>query len=85
MHRPTTPPFDTITLIEFARQYHMPKTLGSQPTRRNRQIVVIPRPYCSPDPADPKYEQYCRQRLMQHKCFRQLYHLLAGNETYIEA
>ena len=28
MHRPTSPPFNDITLIEFARQYSMPKTLG---------------------------------------------------------
>ena len=85
MHRPTTPPFNDITLIEFARQYSMPKTLGSHPTRRSRCIVVIPRPYCSPDPAGPKYEQYCCQSLMQHKCFRQMDDLLAGSETYIEA
>ena len=85
MRRPITPPFNDITLIEFARQYSMPKTLGSEPTCRSRRVVVIPRPYCSPDPADPKYEQYCRQSLMQHKCFRQMDDLLDGSESYVEA
>ena len=67
-HYMQRPYFNDITLLEFARQYSMPKTRGSQPTRRSRRIVVIPRPYCSPDPAGPKYEQYCRQLLMQHRC-----------------
>ena len=85
MHRPTTSHFNDITLIEFARQYSMPKTLGSEPTCRSRRIVVTPRPYCSPDPADPKYEQYCRQSLMQHKCFCHMDDLLAGSESYVQA
>ena len=83
--RPTTAPFNNITLLEFARQYTMPKTLGSEPTRRNKQVIVIPRPYCSPDPTGPKYEQYCRQSLMQHKPFRQLSDLLGESETYAAA
>ena len=53
--------FNTMTLLKFARQYSMPKTLGAQPTPRSRRIAVIPRPYISPDPAGDKYEQYCRQ------------------------
>ena len=68
MQRPTTPSFNNVTLIEFSRQYTMPKTPESQPTHRRKQVVVIPRPYCSPDPTGPKYEQYCRQSLMLHKC-----------------
>ena len=63
----------------------MPKTLGAPPTQRSRRIVVIPCPYCSPDPAGPKYEQYCRQSLMQHKCFRQMNNLLADSESYVDA
>ena len=83
--RPTTAPFNNITLLEFARQYTMPKTLGTEPTRRSKQVVVIPRPYCSPDPTGPKYEQYCRQSLMQHKPFRQLSDLLGEFETHVAA
>ena len=70
MGRPDSSQFNSMTLLEFARQYSMPQTLGAEPTPRNRRIVVIPRPYISPDPAGEKYEQYCRQSLMRHKCFR---------------
>ena len=74
-----------MTLLEFARQYSMPKTLGAEPTRKTRRIVVIPRPYVSSDPASDKYEQYCRQSLMQHQCFRQMDDLLSGYDNYIDA
>ena len=30
---PSTAPFSNITLLEFSRQYTMPKTLGTEPTR----------------------------------------------------
>ena len=83
--RPDSSHFNTMTLLEFARQYSMPKTLGAEPTPRSRRIVVIPRPYVSPDPAGDKYEQYCRQSLMQHKPFRQMDDLLSGYDTYIDA
>ena len=63
----------------------MPKTLGSNPNRRKKQVIVITRPYCSPDPAGPNCEQYCRQSLMQHKAFRHMTELLAESKTYAEA
>ena len=63
----------------------MPKTLGTEPTRRSKQVLVIPRPYSSPDPTSPKYEQYCRQSLMQHKPFLQLSDLLGEFETHVAA
>ena len=72
MERPDTPHFNSMTLLEFARQYSMPKTLGAEPTCR---IVVIPRPYVSPDPASEKYEQY----------FRHIDDLLSGYDTHINA
>ena len=83
--RPDSSHFNTMTLLEFTRQYSMPKTLGAEPTPRSRRIVVIPRPYVSSDPAGDKYEQYCRQSLMQHKPFRQMDDLLSGYDTYIDA
>ena len=83
--RPDSPHFNTMTLLEFARQYSMPKTLGVEPTRMTRRIVVIPRPYVSSDPAGDKYEQYCHQSLMQHQCFRQMDDLLSGYSNYIDA
>ena len=82
MGRPYFPHFNTMTLLEFARQY---KTLGAEPTRRTRRIVVIPRPYVSSDPASNKYEQYCRQSLMQHQPFYQMDDLLSGYTNYIDA
>ena len=85
MGRPNSPHFNNMTLLEFARQYSMPKSLGCEPSRRSRRIVVIPRPYVSPDPAGDKYEQYCRQSLMQHKCFHQMDDLLSGYDNYIDA
>ena len=83
--RPDSSLFNTMTLLEFARQYSMPKKLGAEPTPRSRHIVVIPRPYVSPDPAGDKYEQYCRQSLMQHKPFCHMDDLLSGCDTYIDA
>ena len=85
MRRPNSSEFDDMTLLQFARQYSMPKTLGSKPSRRRKHIIVIPRPYCTPEPAGPKYEQYCHQSLMQHKTFRHMSDLLAGCESYIDA
>lgn len=67
--RPTSAPFQNMTLLEFARQYTMPKRVGGQPSQRGKQVIVIVRPYCSPDPSSANYEQYCCQSLMQHKPF----------------
>lgn len=83
--RPMTSPFDMMTLLAFAQQYSMPKKLGAELSRRSKKVVVIPRPYCPPDPAGPKYEQYCRQSLMLHKPFRAVADLQAGYDTYSAA
>lgn len=56
--RPAFLPFGNMTLLC--------QSPGTKPTQRKKQVVVIPRPYCSPDPTGPKYEQYCCQSLMQH-------------------
>ena len=53
--RRNSPHFNIMTLLEFARQYSMPKSLGCEPSCRSRRIVVIPRPYVSPDPGSNKY------------------------------
>ena len=83
--RPASETFETMTLLSFAQGYSLPRSLGEQPKKRNKKVVTIPRPYCSPDPSGPKYEQYCRQKLMQHKCFRNIADLLSGHDTYAEA
>lgn len=80
---PATPVFNNMTLLEFTQSYHIPKELGAAPNKRNKKVVDITRPYCSP--AGPKYEQYCQQSLMKHKNFQQFTDLLAGHETYTQA
>ena len=60
----------------------MPKELGSDPSRRRKDVVVIVRPYLSPEPSGPNYEQYCRQKLMLYKPFHHEEELLAGAGTY---
>ena len=47
--RPSTPTFNTMTVIEYAQNYTIPKELGAQSNRRNKKVVVIRRPYISPD------------------------------------
>ena len=51
---------DFITLLEFAWQLSMLKELGAEPNRQSNKVVIIAQPYWPPDPAGPKYEQYCR-------------------------
>jgi len=83
--RPTTSHFSHMTLLNFVQQYTIPKDLGSNPSCRRKKVVVIVRPFCSPDPNGPKYEQYCKQKLMLHKPFRQQEELLADSDTYATA
>lgn len=48
--------------------------------------MVIVRPHCPPDPNGPKYEQYCRHKLMQHVPFRRQEDLMgAQHDTYAAA
>ena len=63
--RPTTPQFNEMTLLHYVQQFTMPKQLGSNPSRRRKAVVVIVRPYFSPDSSGLKYEVYCRQKLIR--------------------
>ena len=83
--RPSNQQFNDITLLHFVQHYTMPKEHGADPSRRSKKVVVITRPYCSPDPSGPKYEQYCKQKLMQHRPFRRQEELLEGCDTYAAA
>ena len=76
---------EELSLLEFVQKFRMPKCIGVAPIRRKKEIVVIVIPYCSPDPHGPKYEQYCRQKLMLHQPFRHLDELLGVSETHSEA
>ena len=84
MQRPTTTMFQDMTLLHFAQNYSMPKELGSEPKRHKTKVVII-RPYCSPDPSGPKYEQYCQYKLMQHKPFRHVQELKGTCQTFAAA
>ena len=60
---PATADFQDLTILQFVERYRIPKRIGDNLVRRKKEVVVIVRPYCSPDPEGPKYEQYCRQKL----------------------
>ena len=77
--RPATAQFQSMTLLNFVQQYTMPRESNTEPSKRRKEVVVIVRPYCSPDPHGPKYEQYCQQKLMLHVPFRHQNELLSGN------
>ena len=85
MGRPTTPHFQGMTLLQFIQQHTMPKGLGANPNPRSKNVVVVSRPFCSSDPNGPKYEQYCRQKLMQHVPFRHQDELMGEHNTYAAA
>lgn len=72
-------------LHHFVKHYIMPKSDSTHPTRRSKTVVVIVRPYHSPDPDGPDYEQYCRQRIMLHKPFQDQQTLQADFASYAEA
>ena len=83
--RPTTAQFRDLSLLCYAQQYVTPKQLGSNPKHRKKDIIVVVRPYCSPDPSGPKFEQYFHQKLMLYKPFRRVDDLKADFDTYSEA
>ena len=83
--RPEVPPFQDMPLLYFSQHYTLPRQPGAHPPLRGKKVVVIVRPYCSPDPTGPKYEQYCQQKLMLHNPFRHVRELRDGFDTFAEA
>lgn len=83
--RPCTAHFEDMTLLEFVRSYRIPKRAGDDITCRRKEVVVVVRPFCSPDPKGHNYEQYCRQKLMLYQPFRQLEELLGTSDTHSAA
>ena len=57
----------------------------SEPKRRNKAVVVIVKPHYSPDPNGNNYEQYCQQKLMLHKPFRDESELKDNYSSFTEA
>ena len=82
---PDTVDFNQLSLLEFVEQYKIPKKKGVAFVPRKKEVLVIPRPYCSPDLDGPQYEQYCRQKLMLYQPFRQLEDLLADCQSNEDA
>ena len=82
--RPTTQHFEDMTLLEFVQKYKTPKKVGGNLICRRKEVVVTVHPFCSPDPDGPKYEQYCKQKLMTHMPFRRVDELLLG-DSYSES
>ena len=85
MQRPSNSAFNDITLLDFARNYSMPKQLLTEPTCRRKQVIVVIRPYYPPDCDGPNYEQFCQQKLMLNVKFRRIAELLGDHPTYAEA
>jgi len=83
--RPSTQPFNDMTLLTFAKAYSTPKQPSQEPSRRRKEVIVVVRPYYSPDQNGPDYENYCRQKLMLHVSFRQLSQILGEHHTYADA
>ena len=65
--RPDSPLFNSMTLVTFMQECKVTKGDESRPERRTKEVVVIVRPFLSPDSDGPSYEQYCLQKLMLHK------------------
>ncbi len=80
IHRIANQIFEDMTLLSFAQNYSMPKELGTIPRHQKMKVVGV-RPYCSPDPDGPKYDQYCRQKLMLHVPFRHIDQLKGTCDT----
>ena len=81
----STPHFEDMTLLHFTQHHSMPKSVGDEPSLRRKAVVIIVRPFCSPDPNGPNYGQYCTQKLILHRPFREYHHLLAGFNTHAAA
>ena len=71
--------------MNYAQRYKRTKQLRSELSRRGKDAVVIVRPHYSPDPDGPKYEEYCQQKMMLYKPFRQVQELLGEYVTFAAA
>ncbi len=65
-------PDTKITLLKFVKKDKIPKKKRECNHSQKKEVLVIPRPYCSSDPDRPNYEQYCKLQLMLHQSFCQL-------------
>ena len=82
--RPFSNLFNTMTLFDFTQHYCV-RHKETEPQKRSKQVVVIVRPSYSPDPDGPKYEEYCRIKLMLYKPYRVEQELIGEHGTYTAA
>ena len=68
--RLSTPLFNDMTLLNFARGYCMPKELFAKSSHRRKEVIVVVRPYYPTDRNGPNYKNYCHQKLMLYMNFR---------------
>ena len=85
LRRPSTPLFNNMTLLSFAKGYCMPKEPSAEPSCRRKEVIVVVCPYYPPDCNGPNYENYYRQKLMLYISFRQISDILGGHDTYASA
>ena len=83
--RPSTPLFNNITLLNFAKGYCMPKEPSTEPNHRRKEVILVVRPYYPPDHNGPNYENYCHQKLMIYMSFRHVSDILGEHDTFAEA
>ena len=83
IQRPCNSTFEGMALLNFAQNYSMPKEPGTPPKKHKMKIVTV-RPYFSPDPTGPNYEQYCRQKLMLYVPFRHITELKGACHTSLK-
>ena len=80
--RPAMAEFQDLTILQFVEWCRIPKRIGDDLVHRKKEVVVIVRLYCSPDPEGLKYKQYCRQKLMIHQPFCQVDDLLGACDKH---
>ena len=79
---PAMTEFQELTILQFVEWYRFSKRIGDNLVHRKKEVVVIVRPYCSPNPEGPKYDQYCRQKLTIHQPFCQVDELLGACDKH---
>ena len=52
--RPSSSQFESMTLLHFAQHFSNPRNHGGEPNPRHKKVVVVVRPYISPEPNGPQ-------------------------------
>ena len=71
--------------MRFCKSLYYATCWGNEPSHRSREVVVIIKPNYSPDPDSPHFEDYCHQKLMLYRPFRNEADLLGENRNFVQA